>query len=245
MRVPLPSHLGSLREGAAFLRRRPFLAIGLVLLAMALAQLGPALELAAGVGSNLLLQPIFGFAGLLPLEMYFIPRLQAQLDAEDRNTSGNPEASWRETFDARWFKAFLLRLGLSLAIGLGLLLFLIPGIAILILFGWAPMRMLLRGEAPLSALRWSQAAMVRFWPRIIQAVLAMLVVALLYQIGASWALDRLLPATDPDLGPGALIRLKHPAFWAFNLLGGALNLWLSCALLALYHRLENAVAGQA
>jgi hypothetical protein len=212
---------------------------------MALAQLGPALELAAGVGPNLLLQPIFGFAGLLLLEMYFIPRLQAQLDAENRNTSWNPATSWRETFDARWLKAFLLRLGLSLAIGLGLLLFLIPGIAILILFGWAPMRMLLRGEAPLPALQWSQAAMVRFWPRIIQAVLAMLVVALLYQIGASWALDRLLPASDPDLGPGALVRLKHPAFWVFNLLGGALNLWLSCALLALYHRLENAVAGQA
>jgi hypothetical protein len=241
--MPLPSQLGSLREGIALLRRHPFLSLGLALLAMILAQLGPALELAAGAGPSLLLQPIFGFAGLLPLEMYFIPRLQAQVDAESRNTSWNPADSWRERFDARWLKTFLLRLGLSLAIGIGLLMFLIPGIAILILFGWAPMRMLLRGDGLLPALRWSQAAMVRFWPRIIQAVLAMLLVALLYQIGASWALDRFLPATDPDLGPGALLRLKHPAFWVFNLLGGGLNLWLSCALLALYHRLETAVAG--
>jgi hypothetical protein len=240
MRVPQPSHLGSLREGIALLRRHPLLTAGLALLAMVLAQLGPALELAAGAGPSLLLQPIFGFAGLLPLEMYFIPRLQAQLDAEGRNTAWNPAATWRVTFDARWLRSFLLRLGLSLAIGAGLLMFLIPGIVLLILFGWAPMRMLLRGDALLPALRWSQAAMARHWPRIVQAVLAMMLVALVYQIGASWALDRLVPGADPDLGPSALVRLKHPAFWVFNLLGGVLNLWLSCALLALYQRLEAA-----
>ena len=243
MRTPLPSHLGALREGLVLLRRHPALSLGIALLAMGLAQLGPALELAAGAGPNLLLQPIFGFAGLLPLEMYFIPRLQAQLDAETLGGSGNPVAGWRETFDGRWLRAFLARLGISAAIGLGLLLFLVPGIVVLTLFGWAPLRMLLRGDGLLEALRWSQSAMARHWLRIVQAVLAMLLVALVYQVAASWALDRLLPAADPDLGPGALLRLKHPAFWAFNLLGGALNLWLSCALLALYQRLEAAVAG--
>lgn len=243
MRTPLPSHLGALREGLVLLRRHPALSLGIALLAMGLAQLGPALELAAGAGPNLLLQPIFGFAGLLPLEMYFIPRLQAQLDAETLGGSGNPVAGWRETFDGRWLRAFLVRLGISAAIGLGLLLFLVPGIVVLTLFGWAPLRMLLRGDGLLEALRWSQSAMARHWLRIVQAVLAMLLVALVYQVAASWALDRLLPAADPDLGPGALLRLKHPAFWVFNLLGGALNLWLSCALLALYQRLEAAVAG--
>jgi hypothetical protein len=243
MRVPQPSHLGALREGVTLLRRHPFLSLGLALLAMVLAQLGPALELAAGAGPSLIFQPIFGFAGLLPLEMYFIPRLQAQLDAEGLDTSWNPAARWRETFDGRWWRAFLLRLGLSLAIGLGLLLFLVPGVVILVLFGWAPMRVLLRGEGLLPALKWSRAAMARHWPRIVQAVLAMMLVALAYQVGAGWALDRLLPAADPDLGPGALVRLKHPAFWVFNLLGGALNLWLSSSLLALYQRLEAAMAG--
>jgi hypothetical protein len=245
MRVPQPSHLAALREGIILLRRHPLLTLGLALLAMALAQLGPALELASGAGPSLILQPIFGFAGLLPLEMYFIPRLQAQLDAESLNTSSNPAAHWTDTFDSRWLRTFLLRLGLSLAIGLGLLIFLVPGAAVLVLFGWAPMRMLLRGDGLLPSLKWSQSAMARHWPRIVQAVLAMMLVAMVYQVGASWTLDRLLPATDPDLGPAAIVRLKHPAFWVFNLLGGVLNLWLSCALLALYQRLEIAVAGPA
>jgi hypothetical protein len=219
--------------------------LGLALLAMGLAQLGPALELAAGAGPSLLLQPIFGFAGLLPLEMYFIPRLQAQLDAESLNAPGNPAECWPETFEARWLRSFVARLSISIAIGLGLLAFLVPGIVILTLFGWAPMRMLLRGDSLVPALRWSQSAMARHWARIIQAVLAMVLVALVYQVGASWALDRLLPAMDPDLGPAALLRLKHPAFWVFSLLNGAMNLWLSCSLLALFQRLEAAVASPA
>jgi len=238
MRTPLPSHLGALREGITLVRRHPLLSVGLAVMAMLLAQLGPALELAAGVGPNLLVQPIFGFASLLPLEMYFIPRLQAQLDAETQGAPGNPAETWRGTFDGRWLRTFLARLGISVAVGLGLLCFLVPGIVILTLFGWAPLRMLLRGDGLLPSLKWSQSAMARHWPRIVQAVLAMMLVALVYQVGASWALDRLLPATDPDLGPGALLRLKHPAFWIFNLTGGVLNLWLSCALLALFHRLE-------
>jgi hypothetical protein len=86
--------------------------------------------------------------------------------------------------------------------------------------------------------------MARHWPRIAQVVLAMLLVALVYQIGISWALDRFLPTADPTLGPPAIVRLKHPAFWVTSLLNGAMNLWLSCALLALYQRLEAIVAGQ-
>lgn len=241
MRTPPPSHLGALTEGLRLLKRHPWLALGLAVMAMLLAQLGPALELAAGVGPNLILQAVFGFAGLLPLEMYFIPRLQAQLDAETRDDAANPIGGWREAFDGRWLRTFLVRLAISVAIGLGLLMFLIPGILILALSGWAPTRVLLRGDGLLAALRWSQSAMVRHWPRVIQAVLAMTLVALAYQMAASWALERLLPAMDPDLGPGALLRLKHPAFWCFNLLGGLLNLWLSCALLALYQRLEVSV----
>ena len=244
MRTPLPSHLGALPEGLALFRRHPWLTLGLAVMAMVLAQLGPALELAAGVGPSLVLQATFGFAGVLPMEMYFIPRLQAQLDAETRNDPNNPATGWQEAFDGRWLQTFLARLALSVAIGLGLLMFLVPGILILTLFGWAPLRMLLRGEGLLVALKWSQAAMARHWPRIIQAVLGMMLVALVYQVVASWALDRLLPAADPDLGPGALLRLKHPAFWGFNLLGGALNLWLSCALLALFQRLETSIRSE-
>lgn len=238
------SHLGTLREGLVLLLRHPGLAAGLAALAMVLAQLGPALELAAGAGPGLLAQSLFGFAGLLPLEMYFLPRMQARLDAERLDATGNPRASWAEVFEGRWVRAFLARLGLSMAIGFGLLLFLIPGILLLTLFGWTPLRMLLRGDALPAALRWSQAAMARHWPRIVQAALAMALVALAYQVAAGWTLARLLPAMDAELGPPALLRLRHPAFWVFNLLGGFLNLWLTCALLALYHRLEAAVEGR-
>ena len=67
------------------------------MLAMALAQLGPALELAAGTGPSLLLQPIFGFAGLLPLEMYFIPRLQALPGpAEASRAMSTTMRAWKE-----------------------------------------------------------------------------------------------------------------------------------------------------
>lgn len=90
MATPPPSHLGVLRDGLALLRRHPAQAAGLVFLAMALAQAGPALELAAGAAPGPLAQPLFGFAGLLPLEMYFLPRLQAQLDAEMCGAPGNP-----------------------------------------------------------------------------------------------------------------------------------------------------------
>lgn len=259
MQKPATSHLGALPAGLAFLRRHPVLLLGLALLSMILSQLGPALELAAGVGPNPVFQPLFGFAGLLPLEMYFIPRLQAQLDAESLNAPQNPVATWHESFDARWVRTFLTRLGLSLVIGfilaiglaIGLatgltivgVLFFFPGIVILTLFGWAPMRMLLRGDALLPALQWSQSAMARHWPRVIQAVLAMLLVGLVYLAVVGWGMSLIFPSMDPDQIPSALQRLKHPAFWLVNLTGGALNLWFSCALLALYQRLEGTVAG--
>lgn len=243
--MPVPrSYLGALREGLSLLSRHPGLALGLAFLAMALAQLGPALELAAGVRPGFTVQAVFGFAGLLPLEMYFVPRLQARLDAEVRNAAGNPADAWRGTFDQRWVRAFLVRLGLSLAVGFGILLFIAPGLLILALFGWAPLRVLIRGEALPAALGWSRAAMARHWPRVVQAVLAMALVVLTYQVAAGWSLERLLPSTALGPVPPPLLRLRHPAFWVANLLGGAVNLWLSAALLALYHRLEAAVEGR-
>lgn len=256
MQTPSTSHLGALREGFALLRKHPLLSLGLALLAMLLAQLGPLLELAAGGGSNPLLQPIFGFAGLLPMEMYLIPRMQAQWDAETLNHPLNPQASWEKAFDGRWLPAFLARLGLSLVIGLGLvfglgitiglgipisfglMLVLIPGIVLLTFFGWTPLRVLLRGEGLLPALKWSQAAMARHWPRIVQAVLAMLLVVLVYMGLVGGIMEYLMPTTTPGQVPPAILRLKHPAFWCFNLTAGMMNLWLSASLLALYQRLE-------
>jgi hypothetical protein len=239
MRPPTHSHLGAHREGFVLLRRHPVHVLGLALLAMLLAQLGPALELAAGTGSSLVSRALFGYLGILPLEMYLIPRLQAQLDAEGLNTAENPTGHWQATFEARWLAVLLARLGLSLAFFLGFSLFFVPGIVILTLFGWGPLRILLRGDKLLPGFQWSRTAMARHWPRIVQAVLAMMLIALLYLIGIGWVMSHLFPTLDPDLIPTASLRLKHPAFWILNLTTALLNLWLSCALLALFQRLER------
>jgi hypothetical protein len=238
MATPLPSHLGALREGFTLLRRHPALSLGLALLATALSQLGPALELVAKVGPSPINQLIFGMVGLLPMTMYFHPWLQARLDAETLNLPGNPTATWQATFDTRWLRTFLVVLGLGVTVGLGLTLFVLPGIILLTLFGWAPLRVLLRGDDLLSSLRWSQAAMARHWPRVVQAVLAIALVVLVYMTFAGLIMNKLLPSLDSDQVPAALLRLKHPSFWVFNLLNSLMNLWMSCALLALYQRLE-------
>ena len=238
MATPHPSHLGALREALALLRRHPGLSLGLALLATVLAQLGPALELAAGVSPSPITQLVFGMVGLLPMTMYFHPWLQARLDAETRNLAGNPEAIWQATFDTRWLRTFVFVMGLGVAVGLGVALFVLPGIILLTLFGWGPLHMLLRGDDLLSSLRWSQAAMVRHWPRIVQAVLAIALIVLVYMTSVGLVMNKLLPSLDSDQIPSALLRLKHPAFWVFSFLNSLMNLWMSCTLLALYHRLE-------
>lgn len=243
MRTTPPSHLGSLREGIALLRRHPGLTLGLAVLAMALSQLGPALELAAKAGRDPLLQPLFGAVGLLPLEMYFLPRLQARLDAELTDPPQNRLESWTRTFDARWLLTFGVRMLVSALVGVGLVVFILPGILLLTLFGWAPMRVLLRGDRLLEAFRWSQSAMARHWPRVVQAVLAMVLVLLVFQAASGYALGHFVPALNSDAGADAWLRLKHPAFWFLGFAGGLLNLWLTTSLLALFHRLEAAVQG--
>jgi hypothetical protein len=241
MRAVQPSHLPSLREGLSLLRRHPLLTLGLTLLAMLLSQMGPALELAAKAGPSLLFQSLFGAVGLLPLEMYFFPRFQARLDAELLNPPQNRFEAWTHTFDARWLLAFGVRMIVSVMVGVGMVLFILPGIILLTIFGWAPLRILLRGDSLVDAFRWSQSAMARHWPRVVQAVLAMVMLLLVYQGVSGYVLTRFLPNLDPQLGADAWLRLRHPAFWILGFTGGFLNLWLTAALLALFHRLEAAV----
>jgi hypothetical protein len=223
------------------LRRHPAMALGLTVLAMLLAQLGPALELAAKASPGMVTQSLFGAVGVLPMEMYFLPRYQARLDAELQNPPQNRLEAWTRTFDSRWLLAFGVRMLLSVMVGLGLILFILPGILVLTLFGWAPLRILLRGDSLVDAFRWSQSAMARHWPRVVQAVLAMTMVLLAYQLVSDFALGHALPNLDPQLGASAWLRLRHPAFWILGFTGGLFNLWLSAALLALFHRLEAAV----
>lgn len=243
MATPRPSHLKALREGLNLLGRHPRPLLALAILSMALGQLGPALELAAGVDHQPLLSPLFGFVAVLPLEMYFLPRFLSQLDAEAQDPLGRASADWASRFDTRWMPSFLARMALTLAVGLGALLLLVPGLLVLTFFGWAPLRMLLRGDAFPAALRWSQAAMARHWPRVVQAVLAVALVLLTYAAASNWVLEHWLRGLAPEASPGALLRLRHPAFWVLGFTTGLCTLWMNTTLLALYHRLETAVAG--
>jgi hypothetical protein len=224
-----PSQLAALPEGAALLLRRPLLALGLVAMAMVLGQLGPALELAARSGGGQASQALFSFVALLPLEIYALPRWSASLDAELAQDPANPKEEWTLRFEARWLKAF----GAKLLV----LPFCLP---IFAMFGWAPLRVLLRGDSLMEALRWSGRAMLRFWPRVVQAALAIFIVLLLGAMAILAATTAWIPAAaQTDLT--ALTRLRHPAFWMASACSGLFSLWATAAVLCLYHRLERLV----
>ncbi|HEX9082321.1 MAG TPA: hypothetical protein VF768_08580, partial [Holophagaceae bacterium] len=196
--------------------------------------------MAAKTGRNPALQVLFGVVGLLPMMLYFLPRFQAQMDAERVGSPKNPEAAWRQTFDARWIKASGTYLLLMLFVAIGSFLFVLPGLIFLTLFGWAPLRTLLRGDSLVDSFRWSQAAMARHWPRVVMTALAMALVWLAYLAASSYLLGFLFPQVNPDSPLDAWIRLRHPAFWVLGFTGSLFNLWFTAALLALYHRLEVA-----
>lgn len=236
---PPASQLGALREGTALLFRHPAHSLGLLVLAVLLGQLGPALELLAKTGNSLWAQFLFARVALLPLELYALPRWLSRLDAEAADDPSNPREGWLPGFETRWLRASLAYLLLFALGGLGCLLIL-PGLLLFFFFGWAPIRMLLRGDPPSEALRWSGRTMLRFWPRIVQAALAVMAVGLLGVLLSVQTITAMLPAGTPE-NADALLRLRHPAFWLAGSLAGLVSLWSGAAFLALYHRLEKLV----
>ncbi|HTL98926.1 MAG TPA: hypothetical protein VL181_08990, partial [Holophagaceae bacterium] len=147
------SQSGALLDGIRLLGRRPGWTLGLLLLGTLLGQLGPALELAAKAGNDPLMGMALAWAALLPMELYFVPRWISRLDADLLDNPGNPASRWPEPFEQRWLKAFAAGLLVQTLGGLGLLLLIVPGVIILTLVGFAPMRILLRGDAFADALR--------------------------------------------------------------------------------------------
>ncbi|HET8716090.1 MAG TPA: hypothetical protein VFM16_09715 [Holophagaceae bacterium] len=241
--APLPrTETSALLDGLRFLRRRPGWTFGLLALGTLLGQLGPALELLAKAGRNPLSAMALGWAAALPLEFYFIPRWISRLDADLLDAPGNPAGRFPELFDQRWLRAFGASLLVQALGGMGLLLLLIPGIILLTLLGFAPMRILLRGEPLGDALRWSAGAMARHWPRIVQAALAILLVAFAGALGVALAETTLFARYGAD-GPDAWTRLTHPAEWGLEAFSTLALLWLSAAFLSLYQRLERLAAG--
>lgn len=242
--APLPrTETSALLDGLRFLRRRPAWTFGLLMLGTLLGQLGPALELLAKADRNPFTSMALGWAAALPLEFYFIPRWISRLDADQLDAPGNPAASFPGLFDQRWLRAFGASLVVQALGGMGLFLLVIPGVIVLTLLGFAPMRILLRGDAFGDALRWSAGAMARHWPRIIQAALAILLVAFACALGVALAESAIFARFGAD-GPDAWTRLIHPAAWGFQALGTLALLWLSAAFLSLYQRLERLAAGE-
>ena len=107
MPEPLPSSPSSaLIDGVRFLGRRPAWTLGLILLGTLLGQLGPALEIAAKAGSDPLMGLALAWAALLPMELYFVPRWIARLDADLVDNPANAAARWPQPFEQRWLPSF-------------------------------------------------------------------------------------------------------------------------------------------
>jgi len=226
--------LASLKEGTRYLTRRPLAVLGISALGMVLAALAALLQIRAGLPEDPLVDAALTFASLLPLELYFIPRFLIAADAGSGDNPLNAPGEWRLRFEERWLRAFWGKAALALATGLGLSLFIFPGLVVLMAFGWVPLRILLRGEALAQAARGSLEMMARAWRRVLLATSAMAmvylsgIVLLSYGVGF-WVED-----------PSVRVRLTHPLIWAGNFVGSLLSLWLSACLLALFRRVETA-----
>jgi len=234
MRSSALADLGSLSRGAGFLWRHPWQTLGLTCLTGVLSLLGPVLQIGVPLPKDPMISLILALVAMIPLELYFMPRWILALDAETLDHPRNPKASWQATFETRWLAACAAKALLYLSVGLGATCFLFPGLLILMIFGWSPWRVLLRGETLQAAAKGSAACMARSWPRVVLVFSAILGVYLLALMGALGLQTHFVP--DP-VTPWT--RLTHPAVWAIDLGGGLLNLWLSATCLALFHRLEE------
>jgi len=228
------SDLTCLADGTRFLVRRPLHVLMLGTLGMALSILAPWIQLRAGLPDDLITASALIAATVLPLELYFIPRFLMEVDAEAGGNPLNAAGAWKVRFEERWLRAFLAKALLGLAVGLGMSFLLLPGLMVLLAFGWVPLRVLLKGEALQVAAKGSLRMMTLYWRRAVLTTSAMVVVYLIAAMAVAMAVGHFLP--DPTLAQ----RITHPALWLANFLSSLLSLWLSACFLALFRRLEAA-----
>ena len=228
------SDLDCLAEGARCLLRLPWATLGLATLGMLLAALAPLIQLRAGLpGNDPMVTSTVIFVAVFPLELYFIPRFLMELDAQKVGNPLNALTDWKVRFEERWAKSFLAKLLLGVAAGMGLACLLLPGILVLLAFGWVPLRVLLRGESLLEAARGSLRTMAVAWRRMLFIASALIVVYLTLGLLVGFAQDCVLP--DPTLRQ----RMLHPAIYLGNFIASLLSVWLSASFLALFQRLER------
>lgn len=233
MRASSLSDLLPLVRGTGFLWRHPLQILGLALLTVVLSFLGPVLQLWAPVPDTPAVSITLAVVAMVPLELFFMPRFILALDAEVLDHPKNLQGDWKTTFEARWLMASAAKALLYLSVGAAATCLLFPGLILLAIFGWAPWRVLLRGDTLKAAARASATLMVRFWPRVLLPFSMILGIYLSALLGALWFQTHFVP--DPVT---PWIRLTHPAVWVIDFGGALLNLWISCTCLAVYHRLE-------
>jgi hypothetical protein len=207
-------------------------ALALVACSVVLSLLAPGLQLLAHLPDTPEVEILVRGTALIPLELYLVPRFLLALDAESLDHSENPAATWRETFEHRWLRAFGARVLLFLGVGLGLIFFLLPGLALLAVFGWVPLRVLLRGETLRQAAFGSARIMAKAWPRVVLNVALLGVLYLAILLFVSGLLGRFAPE------PSTWVRLKHPLYWFAYALSGGMELLMSVLLLRLYQVVE-------
>lgn len=228
-----PSPLSLLWDGSKLALRHPWISLAICILGTGLSGLAPLLMVRGGLGDNPAIESLLLFVALLPLDMYFLPRLVLRLDAETLGHPKNPVDAWKEAFEARWLRAFGAKVLLGVAAGLGILMFILPGLAVLFCFGWAPMRVLLRGESIREAYIGSLDLMRRLWPLAVSRTLLVLLVGIALSGSVQYAIETFHPLADPKS------ELLSPLFWGKQLLGSMVSVWTTTSLLALYQRLES------
>ncbi len=232
MSAPPLRPLEILATGLGHLRHHPLLTLGIVALGTLLSALATLLQIRMQLPDDLTTQAALGFAAMVPLLLYVVPRFLAYLDAEHLDHPRNALDHWKDHFEARWLKTFGARMLLYLAAGAGATLCFFPGLIVLALFGWTPLRVLLRGDALVPAARASLALMAKAWPLVVRTVLLFLGGYLVVMVCVVSGIASIIPEPTPWQ------RLTHPAMWGGRLVMGLLDLALGVCLLALYHAIE-------
>lgn len=214
------------------LRRHPMEAVALCLAGALLAAVAPLLQLQAHLPDRPEVLMLLALVAKVPLEMYAFPRFVTRADAETVGHPANTAEGWRTAFEARWLWAFLAKVGLYVAVAGGLTLLVLPGLLLWTLFGWAPLRVLLRGEGLGDALRASARIMGRAWTRVVPLAGLLLALYLMAALGLGLLLNLALPE------PSAWQRLTHPLVWTAQALGTALDLLLTLGFLVLHQQVE-------
>lgn len=221
------------RQGAAWILGSPAWTAALVALGVLLGAFAPWLQLRLGLPDHFAAQVLMIFAATLPISLYGMLLYMLRLDALALDGPSNPRATWRETFEVRWLPAVGARMLVGLGMALGFLLFVVPCLMVLAAFGWAPTLVLLRGFTIRRALRGSLRIMAASAPRVIFVALGAFLTTQLVTLAVATA----SPFKDDQIT--ALLRLRHPFFWAVNAISTLLDLWLGATLLALFHSVEG------